>query len=573
MSAITSLLRRLRTLSGPGRTPPACTWIVPLWCLAVVIFPNALAEFHDPSSSLRLHLLRSFFTTSLILLPWVLTPWNWLRWTILPIAVVAQLENLHIVLVGDYSSLGIIHSLFETTPQETGELLRQVWPILAVLSLFPLLTVLILWRHRSCDPIRLSKRVRWTVGIVAAVGGLSEPIHVLWFHRHSLHPVAIRVALTQQCQRSFPFGTLWKVGEAVDDRVSSRSRQSLAERFDWRATSTAPRGMEETYVVVLGESSRSGNWSAYGYPWTTTPRIQSDTELVLFTDMTSAANITLEAIPLLLTLATPRNPKIFDTTASVIACFRQAGFKTWWLSTQGRFNIWDGKPAKIGYEADISRFLGGEQASRKPLDETLLPALDAALADTATKKLIFLHTNGSHYPYSDRYPSAFDVFRPETNTSDTIASYDNSVLYTDWFVENVVDRLRARSEVAGFVYTSDHGEALGEKGRYFHCGLRPVRAEFEVPYLAWISPALAQRRPSVLARLRAHRHLKTSHADFLATLAGIAGIRSARIDSTRSLAGAAYRETTRWAITPAYALIDVDRLDGTSLVARPPAVP
>lgn len=561
---------RLQKLpSGSGRVFPiqAASWIPLLWCFLVVLSPNVFAELHDDFASPLLRSLRLFFAAGFVLLPVALLPTAWLPWLALPVAFAVPLELLHIHLMGCPSTIGILHSLFETTPQEVGEIVLKEWRVLLVLALVPLSTVLALRGHRVAKSGPLPGRVRLGIGVLAIAGILSEPAHIVWFFRATLHPTAIQAEVTQQAQRTYPFGTLWKAWEVVDNRIRLNRRDEVVAKFRWHPSTSTPAGTKETYVVVIGESSRSGNWSLYGYQRPTTPRLQADSEVVVFADATSGANITLESIPLILSLATPRGPRIFDTTSSVVSCFRQAGFKTWWLSTQGQFTVWDGKPAMIGEEAEVVQFLSSERMGRKTLDAALLPVFDTALADTATKKLIVIHTNGSHYPYEIRYTPEFEVFRPDATISDTMAHYDNSILNTDWFLESVLDRLRSRGEVSGFVYVSDHGEALGEKGKYFHCGLDPVRAEFEIPYLAWSSPQLAALRPSVPAALRSHRDRKVAHSDFLPTLLGIAGIGSPRVDSTRSLAGFAYREHPRWAITPSHALVDVDTLDGSSLIS------
>ncbi len=550
---------------------PRFPWAASAWCFLGVVFPNILAAIQDEFGSIPLRLLKLFFSVGLVLLPWVLLPARWFMWVSLPLALMAVLESLHVILIKAPSSIGMIHSILETTPGESVELLRQAWPALSLLTLLPMGTGVALWWTRSMKqkPDGRSMRVRFLFAVVAMLGIASEPAHVLWFLRHTLHPVLVTDELTQQSQRTFPFGTLWKLEEAVGSRIAAMHRQHLAKDFSWRPVRSADPSLPETYVVVIGESSRSGNWSAYGYHLPTNPRLQADSEVVVFADVMSTANITLESVPLLLSLATPHHPGAFDTTSSVISCFRQAGFKTWWLSTQGQFTIWDGKPARIGYEADTTIFLSSERAGRKSLDESLLPELDAALADTTKKKLIVLHTNGSHFPYNIRYTPGFDVFKPGVSMSDTVSSYDNSILYTDWLIAETIDRIRSKAGVSGFVFTSDHGEALGEEGKYFHCGLQPVRAEFEVPYLAWVSPELERIRSSVLQHLRSNRNRKASHADFVPTLLDLAGIRSERIDSTRSLAGPSYREHPRWATTPAYDLVETDRLKGSSRNAPP----
>ena len=45
-------------------------------------------------------------------------------------------------------------------------------------------------------------------------------------------------------------------------------------------------------------------------------------------------------------------------------------------------------------------------------------------------------------------------------------SYDNTILYTDCFLHQLIEELR--DEVAILIYLSDHGESLGENEKYLH---------------------------------------------------------------------------------------------------------
>jgi lipid A ethanolaminephosphotransferase len=113
--------------------------------------------------------------------------------------------------------------------------------------------------------------------------------------------------------------------------------------------------------------------------------------------------------------------------------------------------------------------------------------------------LIVLHQMGSHGPaYYRRYPQEFERFSPACQSSELancsqeeiINAYDNTLIYTDYFLSEVIALLKNNSrqyETAMF-YVSDHGESLGESGVYLH-GM-PYRfapeAQTHVPVIAWI---------------------------------------------------------------------------------------
>lgn len=65
------------------------------------------------------------------------------------------------------------------------------------------------------------------------------------------------------------------------------------------------------------------------------------------------------------------------------------------------------------------------------------------------KRLIILHTKGSHFNYTQRYPRSFAQWKPECvgvdskcSKAELINSYDNSVTYVDHFIVSVLDQLR-----------------------------------------------------------------------------------------------------------------------------------
>ena len=108
---------------------------------------------------------------------------------------------------------------------------------------------------------------------------------------------------------------------------------------------------------------------------------------------------------------------------------------------------------------------------------------------------------GNHGPeYYKRYPKTFEVFKPVCMTNELskcdgqsiINSYDNAIRYTDYFLNNVINTLKAYEQDYDvvMVYISDHGESLGENNIYLH-GLpysMAPNAQKQVPVIVW-SPA------------------------------------------------------------------------------------
>ena len=74
-------------------------------------------------------------------------------------------------------------------------------------------------------------------------------------------------------------------------------------------------------------------------------------------------------------------------------------------------------------------------------------------------------------------------------------TYDNTLLHTDHFIDEVIARLERRDDIASMVfYASDHGESLGESGIYLHGTPRRIapREQTHIPMILWFSKAWLQ---------------------------------------------------------------------------------
>lgn len=97
--------------------------------------------------------------------------------------------------------------------------------------------------------------------------------------------------------------------------------------------------------------------------------------------------------------------------------------------------------------------IGAEPRNRgKSVDDMLLVdemKRGMAQGNASGKHLIILHTKGSHFNYTQRYPRSFAQWKPECvgvdnkcSKAELINSYDNSVTYVDHFIVSVLDQLR-----------------------------------------------------------------------------------------------------------------------------------
>jgi len=152
--------------------------------------------------------------------------------------------------------------------------------------------------------------------------------------------------------------------------------------------------------------------------------------------------------------------------------------------------------------------------------------------------VVFMHQMGSHGPaYHKRVPPAFKRFQPECASNalqqcerqQVVNAYDNTIAYTDHFLAESIAWLKKHSGPSALIYVADHGESLGENNLYLH-GLPYAIApdvQKRVPWITWISPALAQQRGLRKSCLQDKQMAPISHDHYFHSVMGMTGARSA----------------------------------------------
>jgi glucan phosphoethanolaminetransferase (alkaline phosphatase superfamily) len=269
--------------------------------------------------------------------------------------------------------------------------------------------------------------------------------------------------------------------------------------------------------MVIGESSRYDRWSLNGYARETNPLLSQEANLVALPDVITSVSATRLSVPVIISRK-PATQSLKDgfSEKSFLTAFKEAGFKTFWLSNQISFGKFDTPVSVFAKEADVVDFLNlGGFTDNSNYDEVLFGPLKHALADPAPKKLIVLHTLGSHWNYSHRYPKQFDKWQPSLFGVDKPVytdirikeqlnnSYDSSILYTDWFLAHVIDALK-ETQAAGL--DAVRGRPRPDPVRQqLPPGLpRPQHAvRIPRPGLRLVFGRLPERNPDKVAQLRA----------------------------------------------------------------------
>ena len=85
---------------------------------------------------------------------------------------------------------------------------------------------------------------------------------------------------------------------------------------------------------------------------------------------------------------------------------------------------------------------------------------------------------------------AKNVEEGEKNIGLLVNAYDNTILYTDFLLDSLINTLRTMTDWnSAMIFISDHGESLGENKMFMHglpMKLAP-KVQYEIPFLVWTS--------------------------------------------------------------------------------------
>ncbi len=263
-------------------------------------------------------------------------------------------------------------------------------------------------------------------------------------------------------------------------------------------TSTDPRRI--VFVLVIGEAARAQNFSLYGYGRETNPLL-ARAGIIAFPGARSCATYTTASVRCMLSSRGAAN----DNAEPLPSYLHRFGIEVIWRTHN--FGEPPLKVTSIEHADEIRKLCVGDCA-RIGFDEVLLQGLDRRLrnAPQGTKTLVVLHQAGSHGPqYFRKYPPEFERFKPTCRSvelqncskEELVNAYDNTILYTDYLLNGVIELLKALKGTASvMLYMSDHGESLGENGLYLHGIPTSIAPDVQtsVPLIVWMSDEFLQRR-------------------------------------------------------------------------------
>jgi glucan phosphoethanolaminetransferase (alkaline phosphatase superfamily) len=348
---------------------------------------------------------------------------------------------------------------------------------------------------------------------------------------------------------TFPCSFAYNASKVYSLYKKVRTDAPIRDKFQFHAKQINPPGTRQLYILIIGESGRAGEWAINGYHRNTSPRISKRLNLVTFSNTVAGGNFTEYAVPQIVSQATPDNFELQYREKCIVSAFKEAGFKTYWLSN----NLDDGTIQIHANEADeVVLNLGNN-----PLDMDMVTReLTRVLAKKEDRVFVIIHTIGSHWAYTERYPPAFKVFTPVINNvgiyrSESrkkdflINAYDNSILYCDATIDTVISITAKENACSTVFYISDHGEDLMDdsRERLTHGSDPPSVFVAHIPFFVWYSDNYKELFPDRISWLQMHKDRKTGTENVFPSLAQMASLSFPGLDTSKSILSASFKDS------------------------------
>ena len=484
-----------------------------------------------------------------------------MTWWLFPYIFFAAFQIVLLYLYGEgVLAVDMLLNVVTTNVSEATELLDGILPavlIVCVLYLPPLSLAVINIRCNNTLNRTFIHKIR-RIGSGITIAGLLS-VTIAYFADPTFRLL----------NNVFPLNVTYNMYLAVERSWISAHYQERVADFRFDAVATHPKDSTEVYVMVIGETARSDNFSLYGYRRDTNPlltKLAKDSSLIVFKKARTESNTTHKSVPMLLTAASASDYSVLYREKGIIAAFKEAGFHTSFISNQlPNHSFID----FLGMEADSYLFIKeAERANDNVSDMELLPIVKGILEKGRKKEFIVLHTYGSHFKYNERYSRNMAHFLPDDksqakyeNRQQLVNAYDNTIRFTDYFLYKLSALLSASGRNSAWLYTSDHGENIYDDNRkkFLHASPNPSEYELRVPLLAWTSSSYRSAYPEIISALRSNNGKSASNSiSMFHTMLEVGGVKTKNLDLTKSLADRDYKVQPHLYLTDHNEAVEID---------------
>ncbi len=402
------------------------------------------------------------------------------------ILLLSMLETGMVVIFESYVVAGNILAILNTTGAEGGGFIKTYlavgWYFIPLLILYG--SLFFIWRKETISiRCQLCLCGFW---LILAAGYIAYKQTFSYKGTYTL-----RFYLTERVLSRPPYNFFHQLHYIA---VQSRHKKYLqeSEHFVFNAQRDSILAENEIYVLALGESCRYANFSLNGTYRETTPCLARTSNITLYNDYYSAATLTMYSVPQILTRATPDQFELCYKEKSIIQAFAECDFYT--IVIAHKDNI---------LSKETNHLLRGVDSLVVVPHDSIIPIMVDSLASIHPRTFFVLQFLGNHGPYIN-YTPAFDKYHPNINDegispTDSLANvnaYDNTILYTDYLLHQIIQSIDKKDVVSSLMFVPDHGEMITNNGCFHGGHCKPYRNEYHVPLVIWNNTAWIEHNTS-----------------------------------------------------------------------------
>lgn len=346
---------------------------------------------------------------------------------------------------------------------------------------------------------------------------------------------------------SAPSRTL-PVGFASSSPVMGKSGKGEANAFEKNeersekvGNNAKPGRVIRNYIIVMGEALSEKTMGLYGAPFHTTPFMSSIPTKRIET-MVSPSLATAAAVSLFSARENPEDPLHPHYEDNIISLAKEAGLKTYWVSSQGRMSAYEANISFIASKADVQYFV------KRHDDFALIPVVERIVSEKENwreggegeeeagegegvesgegrnyrGRLIFVHTYGAHEKTCERVKDLADFadlqdlerferdfgrdgrdgldaqnaqnvrkdsilpsFLPFKTGEEFLDCYLAAAYKADLTVEAIASAVQRTGEAYSLIFTSDHAINFrrNEAGEFVYGRSAEYKGQYEVPFV------------------------------------------------------------------------------------------
>ncbi|VAW56017.1 Phosphoethanolamine transferase EptA specific for the 1 phosphate group of core-lipid A [hydrothermal vent metagenome] len=472
-----------------------------------------------------------FLISTVMLLLSLLSFKRTIKLTAITVLIVASIfayfiDNMHVIF-----DVSMMQNLIETDVREALELINinLIFHVF-IFGLLPSAVILALRIETQSNKLEIFSRIK-----ILSIMLLLTVLSIFWSSKEFTYVIRENRSIRYLVNPVYPIVSLIKYLKIDYNQNIVKKKIKPIFNDAIKYSNVSQKHKKNIVILVVGETARSKNFSLNQYSRNTNPHLQQE-KIINYSHASSCATATAQSLPCMFSDLTHNTFTVSKAKQrqNLLDGLSIAGIDVLWRDNNSSCK---GVCARVPSEdmrfLEVKDLCGDGECH----DEILLYKLDDYINFVKRDAVIVLHQMGSHGPsYYKRYPKTFAKFTPECNVSavhkcnkkEIINAYDNTILYTDYFLSKVIGYLKSKSENynTAMIYMSDHGESLGENGIYLH-GLPYFMAPKEqthIPFLIWLSDGIQRLGKIDVSCLHTNSDKPVSHDNFLHSVLGLMNI-------------------------------------------------